>query len=272
MDTREKLKKIAEKTLDIIDHGRYTSMNGKEVDIEGDIRSSRLRIREFVGEEVIPKARPMFPKTEFDTFKGTTLEAAEMLASEDRVLALNFASGTRPGGGFQHGAMAQEESLVYSSALYECIFGSQMYKYNRASADPMYSHWTIYTPDVPVFRDENFMLLDEPYKCSFLTCAAVNARAVREKTPERAEEILGVMDRRIEKILSIAAHLHHRTLVLGAWGCGVFGNDPNEISMLFDMHLKGGFKGSFKKVVFAIPDDENAVPFRRRFENGPAWR
>jgi uncharacterized protein (TIGR02452 family) len=43
-------------------------------------------------------------------------------------------------------------------------------------------------------------------------------------------------------------------VVLGAWGCGVFGNDPSEIAHLFHGALVGPFLGLFSQVVFAILD------------------
>ena len=40
--------------------------------------------------------------------------------------------------------------------------------------------------------------------------------------------------------------------MLGAWGCGAFGNDANEIAALFKRALQNHFKGVYQRVIFAI--------------------
>ena len=128
-------------------------------------------------------------------------------------MALNFASATRPGGGFLSGAQAQEESLVRSSGLYACIKDSPFYEVHRGLRDPFYSHHVIYSPDVPVFRDDVGSLLDRPYPCSFLTCAAPNKGAILDHYPERLGQVDGVMRSRIDRILDLAYELGHRSAV-----------------------------------------------------------
>jgi uncharacterized protein (TIGR02452 family) len=77
---------------------------------------------------------------------------------------------------------------------------------------------------------------------------------------------------RILKVLAVAERHGHKALVLGAWGCGAFGNDGNEIAKLFRRALEDNFHGVFEYVVFAITDwsDEERFigPFVRAFENG----
>jgi uncharacterized protein (TIGR02452 family) len=57
-------------------------------------------------------------------------------------------------------------------------------------------------------------------------------------------------------------------LVLGAWGCGVFKNDPEQIAELFRSALAGRFRGAFTHVVFAVLDSsgETLGPFEQVFE------
>ncbi len=75
---------------------------------------------------------------------------------------------------------------------------------------------------------------------------------VKRQEPEREVEIFGAMDVRIDKMLALALRQGNETLILGAWGCGVFRNDPEEIAELFKKHLHGKYKNKFKRVVFAI--------------------
>ena len=73
-------------------------------------------------------------------------------------------------------------------------------------------------------------------------------------------------------VLAVAEKHDHKALVLGAWGCGAFGNDGNEIAKLFRRALENNFRGAFEYVVFAITDwseDERFIgPFTRAFGNG----
>jgi uncharacterized protein (TIGR02452 family) len=203
----------------------------------------------------------------------STLDAARRLVQEGhRVAALNFASAKNPGGGFLSGARAQEESLARCSGLYAMLVNNPMYAYHRSHLDPMYTPWVIYSPDVPVFRSEEWHLLDEPYLCSFLTSPAVNAGALRDRARQE-REIRDRMRERMERVLSVAAIHGHAVLILGAWGCGVFKNDPQTIAELFQTALRGPFRGAFTHVVFAILDrtDEKRFigPFERAFLNRP---
>jgi uncharacterized protein (TIGR02452 family) len=195
----------------------------------------------------------------------TTLSAARRL---ENPVALNFASAKNPGGGFLSGATAQEESLARASGLYACIRDDPMYAHHRMG-DAIYTSWAIYSPAVPVFRDDDGRLLDRPWTCAFLTAPAVNAKVVLERDPSRGPEIRAAMEERIDRVLRIAAVHGHESIVLGAWGCGVFGNDPGEIAELFEAALRGPHSGNFRRVVFAILDrsvsEDTLGPFRRRF-------
>jgi uncharacterized protein (TIGR02452 family) len=185
---------------------------------------------------------------------------------------LNFASAKHPGGGFLSGARAQEESLARASGLYACIAPQrEMYDFNRACGTCLYSDYMIHSPRVPVFRDDDGLLLEEPYLASFLTAPAVNAGAVRE---DEVRLIEPTMRRRAEKVLGVARHHSHRALVLGAWGCGVFRNDPVMVADHFAGLLGpgGAFHSLFEQVVFAVLDfgerKETFEAFRERFSAG----
>jgi uncharacterized protein (TIGR02452 family) len=126
----------------------------------------------------------------------------------------------------------------------------------------------IYTPRVPVFRDDEGNLLGRPYLVSFLTVPAVNLGALKE---QERPLVAGTMLSRMEKMLSVALVQGHGTLVLGAWGCGAFRNDPALVAGWFHHHLVESpiFAGAFGQVVFAITDwssDRRFIgPFERQF-------
>jgi uncharacterized protein (TIGR02452 family) len=188
------------------------------------------------------------------------------------VLALNFASARHPGGGFLKGSQAQEESLARASGLYPCIAQlREMYDANARFPSCLYTDHMIYSPDVPVFRDDEDALLEHPYPLSFVTAPAVNVGALRRSEPEQMRQVEPVMLARMEMVLSLAVVHSHEVLVLGAWGCGVFANDPERVAGWFQSHLAGTgtFRRAFRKVVFAVFDrteTQSALrPFQRRF-------
>ena len=75
--------------------------------------------------------------------------------------------------------------------------------------------------------------------------------------------------KRIEFILKIAADQGAEILILGAFGCGVFGQAPAEVANVFKEFLRNEFNGCFKKVIFAIPDKEsyNYLVFEKTMSN-----
>jgi uncharacterized protein (TIGR02452 family) len=181
------------------------------------------------------------------------------------VAALVFASAKHPGGGFRTGAKAQEEDIARGSGLYRCLNAvPRFYAYHRSRSDNLYSDHVIYSPSVPVFRDDGGGLLDAAYPISFLTAAAPNRGALPR---ERAAQVARVLAKRAGRVLAVAAAHGHRRLVLGAWGCGVFRNDPAVVAEAFAGALAEQ-AGQLDEVVFAImdrPGSRTRATFADRF-------
>lgn len=258
---------LGKETVEIVSAGRYTNRTGKTVHIRHLLDSARQGTVSYPPDASLPNVVPSGRETRFEVTNDTTLNAARRLAdAQHRVVALNFASARHPGGGFLNGARAQEESLCRSSGLHACINGNAMYAHHAPMGGGFYTNYAIYSPDVPVFRTDEGELLDEPYLCSFITAPAVNAGATREKD---RESIRAEMETRVRKVLAIAAGHGHDVAVLGAWGCGVFKNDPEMVADLFRTALVTRFAGVFETVVFAVLDhssDRSIIgPFEGRF-------
>ena len=177
-------------------------------------------------------------------------------------MVLNFASPTVPGGGFLAGERAQEEYHCRSSALFACQVGGPMYAFHAQQANALRSDAMIYSPDVPVFRDDEHRKLEEPFRVAFISAAACDARDV---APLDQPKIAGAMGARIVKVLATAQANGHDALVLGAWGCGNFANDPGLIAELFRQALHGPFRGAFRHVIFAIVETDPAQPCLHQF-------
>ena len=111
--------------------------------------------------------------TRVEVANETTMAASHRLTmAGHRPLALNFANGVQPGGGFLEGSRAQEEGLCRSSGLYATLTGDAMYAAHRRRPTPDSTDWAILSPRVPVFRRDDSASLDAPWLLDVLTCAA----------------------------------------------------------------------------------------------------
>lgn len=269
---------IAKNTLEIIEQGHLTNPKGITISIKEPMQkciesSIHYTAESFedVGKKIAPIPAASKAPTMFDVLDATTLEAAHQLTREGvtDIVALNFASAKNPGGGFLNGSQAQEESIARSSGLYPCLIKNfEMYQTNRNHGSCLYTDNMIYSPGVPVLKDDDGELLDTPYLLSIITSPGVNAGAIKKNEPHNVSQIEPVMISRIEKVLSVALVHGHKNIILGAWGCGVFENEPNDIAHYFALHLKEGrFKNQFERVVFAIKSKEERFigPFRKLF-------
>jgi len=193
------------------------------------------------------------------TNEPTLTAARRLFDSELRPLVLNFADGTKPGGYFLKGSRAQEENLCRSSALYATLVDDLMYADHKTRPLPDSTDWVIYSPDVPVFRNDEGITLQQVWPLSILTCAAPYAPVIGQ--PDSAR----LLRQRIYRILEVAQAYDYSTLVLGAWGCGAFRNDPRQTAMDFRMALENEFNGVFANIVFAITDWSPRRKFLRPF-------
>ena len=230
--------------------GRYVTEDGREVDWKDAVQAAVRAKRSIPPEFSLPQTGgERFPRTVVQVSNETTLGAAKRLVDAgSRPLALNFANGVHPGGGFLGGARAQEEVLCRSSALYQTVVGDPMYEAHARRRRPDSTDWAILSPDVPVFRQDDGTTLEPPWLLSFITCAAPYAPALGQ--PEAGD----LLQRRIHRVLAIARAYGYVTLVLGAWGWGAFENDPQRTATDFRSALETDFQGAFREVVFAITD------------------
>ncbi|WP_317446651.1 TIGR02452 family protein [Streptomyces collinus] len=262
-----RLRGVATETERIVAAGEYRAPDGRPVSLAAAVEAARAGTRMY-GPGAVPVPRTADAETSFEVTGESSLEAARRWADAP-VAVLNFASARNPGGGYLNGAQAQEEALCRASALYTCLLGArQFYDHHRAHRDPFYTDRVIHTPAVPVFRDDRGRLLSEPYPAGFLTAAAPNAGVIRRTAPDRAGELPAALARRAERVLETAAAQGYRRLVLGAWGCGVFQNDPAQVAGAFRTLLGPGgrFAQTFEHVVFGILDRTPGSTVRAAFE------
>lgn len=269
---RGKAARQGQETVEIIRGGRYTAADGHTVLIRDELAKAVAGTVSYPPDAELPAYTSGRFGTQFEVTNETTLSAARRLVHDGlNPVALNFASAKHPGGGFLGGARAQEESLCRSSGLYACIVNDAMYRVHAPTRGGFYTNYAIYSPGVPVFRDDAGDLLAEPYRCGFVTSPAVNAGTYL-KDGGRQADVTREMRHRIDKVLHVMAGHGHDAAVLGAWGCGVFRNDPEVIADLFREALVTRFSGAFRRVVFAVLDwsaeQRFLGPFERRFGPG----
>lgn len=188
-----------------------------------------------------------------------------------RNAVLNFSSYKNPGGMFINGSKAQEECLCHESFLYNVLkeFQDTFYDWNNQHKNKaLYLNRGLYSPNILFIRKNNNYLETEIMKfCDVITCACPNKSAAQKYQSVSDEENTEVLHSRIKFVLDIAKDNFVDTLILGAYGCGVFGQDPTEVASIFKEYLETTHK-CFNRVIFAIPKgrDGNLEAFKEVFK------
>ncbi|MDR2869532.1 MAG: TIGR02452 family protein [Deferribacteraceae bacterium] len=194
----------------------------------------------------------------------------ESAPESTHIAVLNFASAKNPGGGFLNGALAQEESLAASSNLYLVQTLPQnmvCYEANRAFGGALYTDHMIYAKDALFVRQDTGAFWDTPLTVDVLTAPAVNYGAYMNHGGKH-ELALQTMKDRMRKVIQLFAVENARTLILGAYGCGVFQNDPRTVANFFvDILQNEGWQHSFERIVFAIFDRSKEQSVLKPFQD-----
>lgn len=171
-----------------------------------------------------------------------------------RILALNFASFKNPGGGFLQGSSAQEESLCHATSLYPVLNGCKEFYSNHKESSmnrkAVYTTDGIYTPYILVFDDENLV-----GSCDIITLAAPNYRVARFRQNVDHQTLVHAMQERVYTVFREAQAHEVDVLILGAYGCGVFGWNPKIVAgIMKDAQEIFQPIASFQ-TIYAIPDN-----------------
>ncbi|KAM0722459.1 hypothetical protein Q7P37_001900 [Cladosporium fusiforme] len=195
------------------------------------------------------------------------------------VAVLNMASPIRPGGGFLDGANSQEEFLCARTTLYPSLWDS-FYRLPEAGG--------IYTPDVLVFRDStpeaNDLSKRDRYFVDMLSAGMFRFPDARGRSEDRdssctcgvsyCDNDREIVTRKMKAVMRIAESKGAERLVLGAWGCGAYGNPVKEVAKIWRKVIAGGPRqrrpnaeqwDGIKEIVFAIPDRSMVREFERAF-------
>ena len=273
---------VFEENLELFAQGSYQTPDGKTINLRAFEPEWYDEPFELEAESPLPES------TKIEVINDDCIEVTRRLKNEGYdVAVLNMASLSHPGGGVENGSGAQEEQLCRRSNLVMSLY---QFKKEKVWAHPelRLKSWPeqypmhprfggIYSPDVVFFRESearSYELSNRPFKAAVISVAAISHPPLDAQglmLPKGQEQTKD----KIRTILRIGMEHCHDALVLGAIGCGAFANPPAQIARLFhEVFEEPEFKDQFKKIVFAILEDNNSrrnsatgnyLPFKKEF-------
>lgn len=267
------LKETAKSVLRLIKVGEYVA-DGRTVNFGSEQSKAMGGTRLYTPEqlELLEPGAGSQPK--IGVMDGTTQSIAQIMATArvGHVGILNFASARNPGGGFLNGAKAQEEDLCRCSGLYPCLLNCmEYYDANRHQTSLLYTDHVIFSPSVPFFKASGTgELLADVFCVSVITAPAPNSGPFLRQYPRAVTELRQTFQRRWRNVLRIARDQGISRLLLGAWGCGAFGGDPQMAAQTAQEAIQTDGAG-INEIVFAIPSSgrqsqANLAAFRATFQ------
>lgn len=282
---------VYKNNLEVYRQWGYVTDSGKEIalpDKQQTLDAAKVYSAPFSVEGVPAR----YDKTDFVVEQVGCLEAGRrMMARGLNPAILNFADAYEACGMYNTGSNAQEESICRVSTLPPTLYQYYNKRWaNKAGVPmrevpgyPMDKNFGGIYSKVTVFREGpsgGFRFSETPYDTAVISvaCLRFTRRDLDENgvdrnhsdieyqagggswTPEGAE----IMRNKVRTIYRIAIENGHDSIVLGAWGCGVFKQNPDKIARLFTSVLdEPEFKGRFRELFFAVPGGKNYYPFAR---------
>ncbi|KAI1195714.1 hypothetical protein F5X97DRAFT_231060 [Nemania serpens] len=277
---RDRLRAVAQDTCDVLPELLRELRTEKEA--RRSIKYSTTRLP-FVD----PLPSPLHSQpARIEVTNEDTLNAAVRLLESDGDEAdgpgqsppavLNFANSRNPGGGWMNGAMAQEEAICYRSSLalslrhdlyplrrdegiyspYALIMRGDMSSgHHRIDAEPAQLP-VVSVLTIPALRNPDVHTFEVRTSYAVSEDPLIIRETTRDKHIFRHDRDRDTTKGKMRLALRMAARHGHRKLVLGALGCGVFGNPPEDIAHCWLSVLREDeFAGNrWRDVCFAVYD------------------
>lgn len=258
-----------EKLIEIFDDTeQFYAENARLADA---VQEAKAATKLYEADDYSGELKEKGPECRTTVTRHKSFEAAMQIYAEHpewKIAVLNFASSTTPGGGVTGGSGAQEESLCRCSTLYPTLtqdwLWQKYYQKNRDDYNNLNTDACIYSPGIIICKtDDDYperMEEKDWVTVDVITCAAPNLRrrsgnminpGHREPSIISPEEQYRLHLQRAKHILHVAAVNGADALVLGAFGCGAFMNDPQTVAKAYADVLRA-YKGYFRYVEFAI--------------------
>jgi uncharacterized protein (TIGR02452 family) len=224
-------------------------------DIEYSVKNSKIYNEENVRETTTSCIPSTIRVQDFDTVSAALF--CKNLFPDKKICVLNFASYKNPGGKFMDGSSAQEESICHESDLYNVLkrFDNTYYAPHRqkgAANRSLYNDEAIYSPDITFTHQvgDTDSKIYRIFKADVLTCAAPNWTAAKAYHKVTLYENLDALVSRIQFIKNILEQEKVEVAILGAFGCGVFGQDPTDVAKIFNKTFSNS---TISSIVYAVP-------------------
>ncbi len=265
--------KILRETMKAAEDGCYF-VEEKEVKLPVSFEQIK-EVKLYTPEQVVQLSEQDMPGNEpirITLRNQDTLEAAFELnqrrkETEKPVLILNFANPHRPGGGIRSRPGTQEEHLCVKTTVL-CSLETEeawpFYQTNQDCGTQAQTDTILFSPNTMVIRNPDLSLREDPFPVAVMTVSAPIASRMEESELPNLENIL---KGRIYGMLCAAAADGYTRLVLGAWGCGNFGNDPELVARLFRDNLTGNFEEVTMAVFDNSEDQYRYSCFAKYFES-----
>ena len=240
---------MSNKLIEVFDDTLKLISNDKIIRCNTDIACSSTKVYK---ENFVSLKRSIKSSTvNIEVNEQSTFRCAYNCVGSGKTAVLNFANPYDAGGGVKGGCVAQEESLCRCSNLYKCLLtetaANDFYEYHKGLTGYVFSDRIIYSPNVTVFKDDNYNLLDNYYNVDVITCAApYNGYKIDEEVLKKT------YISRIKNIFEVAMDNEVDNIVLGAFGCGEFFNSPQLMAEAFKYCIANEYYKYFKKIYFAI--------------------
>lgn len=193
---------------------------------------------------------PLMSKSSSCLVKFINSDTTTALYEYPHSLTLVFSSAKNPGGGVLRGSIAQEEDIARTTTWYFQVKDNPFYLIEHS--DLMYSSYAVYVKS-------GYLLLNEyginisPQNVSLIGIAAPNLKGmISNNSAIKSDVIYQTYKQRLSALFAFAEKEKYEYLIVGAWGCGVFGLDPSIVADIYQAVIKQGLYTG--QVIFAIPD------------------